>query len=53
MVLFEEGGVLTELVVRLHGPTALRRELEELREESRRLDEAGEREEEEAVPSAA
>ncbi|KAF1422310.1 Kinetochore protein Spc24, partial [Spheniscus mendiculus] len=40
-------------VVSLHCPaTALRRELEELREESRRLEEDTEREED-AVPSAA
>ncbi|KAF1613541.1 UNVERIFIED_CONTAM: Kinetochore protein Spc24, partial [Eudyptes pachyrhynchus] len=43
----------TRPVVSLHCPaTALRRELEELREESRRLEEDTEREED-AVPSAA
>ncbi|KAM9610887.1 LOW QUALITY PROTEIN: kinetochore protein Spc24 [Morphnus guianensis] len=44
------GGVARHAVVSLHCPTALRQELEELREESRRLEEDTEREED-TVPS--
>lgn len=47
---FFGGGGSRHAVISLHCPTALRRELEELREESRRLEEDTEREED-MVPS--
>ena len=46
------GGGVAQPTTILHCPTALRQELEELRERSRQLQEDGEQEDE-AVPSAA